>query len=80
MIARCRQLLAWLDRAVDPFPGALELAAGLREDFRRLQLLVAELRQALAEARDAALRRSRRSRGRRSGRAVGAGSRSSAQR
>jgi hypothetical protein len=71
MIARCAQLLAWLRRAVDPFPGALELAAGLRKDLQRLRAHVVEFRIALAEARVAAtLRRRRRTPARRNGRAV----------
>jgi hypothetical protein len=70
MIKRCTQLLAWLYRAVDPFSGALELAAELREDLQRLRAHVVEFRIALAEARVAATLRPRSSRGRRNKRAV----------
>ena len=68
MIARCARLLAWLDRAIDPFPGALELVVGLQKDLRSLRARVAEFRQALADFRDATARRRRPSRSRRNGR------------
>jgi hypothetical protein len=72
MIWHCARLLARLYRIIDPYPAALELAAGLRADIRRLQAHLVEFRIALAEARVAATRRRRSSRSRRNGRAVGA--------
>jgi hypothetical protein len=70
MIQRCARLLAWLDRAIDPYPGCLERVVGLKAGIRRLQAHIVEFRIGLAELRVVLTPRRRSVRGRRNGRAV----------